>query len=70
MTTVPCYHDNRIAGLDPAPKYWGGAVRAKRARYILCSASEAVRSAAEGATAGVWGRSPQQGPGAEPLVGG
>ena len=35
----------------------------------LCNASEVARSAADRAPAGVWGRSPQRGPGAEPLRG-
>ena len=33
------------------------------------AASSAARSAAERALLGVWGRSPQRGPGAEPLAG-
>ena len=46
------------------------AGQAKPALHLGRCASEVARSAAERAAAGVWGRSPQRGPGAEPLVGG
>ena len=42
----------------------------ERSELVAYHASEAARSAAERALAGVWGRSPQRGPGAEPLAGG
>ena len=46
------------------------AGQAKPALHLGRCASKVARSAAERAAAGVWGRSPQRGPGAEPLVGG
>ena len=42
----------------------------ERSELVAYHASKAARSAAERALAGVWGRSPQRGPGAEPLAGG
>ena len=46
------------------------AGQAKPVLHLWRCASEVARSAAERAAAGVWGRSPQRGLGAEPLVGG
>ena len=45
-------------------KYWGGDVSPHPPGFKALA-----RSAAEGCTAGVCGRSPQRGQGAEPLVG-
>ena len=48
---------------------WGGAGWVERVWCVSVPANEVVRIAAEWATAGASGRSPQWGPGAEPRWG-
>ena len=47
----------------------GSELASEASKYLARGASEVARSAAERAAAGVWGRSPQRGPGAEPRRG-
>ena len=49
-----------ISGMDPAQNFWGGADRTvARGGHLASEASPLP---------GVWGWSPQRGPGAEPLA--
>ena len=51
---------------------WGGLSASEASRRVqsICAASEASKLWQGSGGAGVWGRSPQRGPGAEPLGGG